>query len=135
MKVLVDTSMWSLALRKKKDWNAEESAFIVKLSELIEESAVEMIGPIRQEVLSGISSPRAFSLLKEKLEAWKDIKIESEDYIRAAEMFNICRKHGIQGSHVDFLICAIAERHQFAIFTLDNDFILYAKHLPIWIYV
>lgn len=131
MKVLVDTSIWSLALRKKKQHNSDEILLIQKLVGLIEESAVEMIGPIRQEVLSGIASPQAFFLLREKLEAWKDIPIESEDYVRAAEMFNICRKKGIQGSHIDFLICSLSEKHHLSIFTLDHDFVAYAKHLPI----
>ena len=134
MSVLVDTPIWSLALRKQKRALGEESSAIQALKELIEESRTKMIGPIRQEILSGISSPTAFSLLKDKLEAWEDIPIVSADYIQAAEMFNLCRRKGVQGSHVDFLICAVAERCNLEIFTLDGDFLHYAKHLAIKLY-
>jgi len=134
MSVLVDTPIWSLALRKTKTKSVSEIEVISKLAELIEQSLTRMIGPIRQEILSGISSPAAFTLLREKLEAWNDIVIDSSDYTRAAEMYNICRKRGIQGSHIDFLICAVAEKHDLSIYTLDKDFLSYAKYLPIQLF-
>jgi len=64
MKVLVDTSVWSLALRRK-----EPSEITSKLSELILSSLIVMIGPIRQELLSGISNEDTFLELKTKLKA------------------------------------------------------------------
>lgn len=130
MNVLVDTSVWSIALRKIKN-NAEDEIVVKRLTELIQEFRAHMIGPIRQELLSGLSNEKTFQQLCRKLEAFDNIKIISEDYVRAAEMYNICRKKGIQGSHIDFLICAIAERNHLSIFTLDNDFKFYAKYLPI----
>jgi transposase len=57
--------------------------------------------------------------------------IVSEDYERAAGMFNDCRKKGIQGSQVDFLICAVSVNHGLEIFTLDKDFRHYGKVLDI----
>lgn len=131
MSILVDTPIWSLAFRKNKTSNVSEIEIVNKLAELIEQSMIRIIGPIRQEILSGISSTAAFALLKEKLEAWDDVVIDSSDYVRAAEMYNICRSKGIQGSHVDFLICAVAEKQGLSIYTLDRDFLLYAKHIPI----
>jgi predicted nucleic acid-binding protein len=49
--------------------------------------------------------------------------IDRSDYERAAHVFNACRRKGIQGSNIDFLICAVAHRHAMPIFTLDRDFI------------
>jgi predicted nucleic acid-binding protein len=90
-----------------------------------------IIGPIRQELLSGISDGKVFSDLKEKMKGFNDFQIETEDYELAAEYSNICRKNGIQGSNTDFLICAVAVRKNFEIFTLDDDFNQYKKYLPI----
>jgi predicted nucleic acid-binding protein len=69
--------------------------------------------------------------LKEKMKGFNDFQIETSDYELAAEYSNLCRKNGIQGSNTDFLICAVAVRNNFEIFTLDDDFDQYKKYLPI----
>ncbi len=130
MNVLIDTSIWSLVLRRNKSLNQNVEIRKV-VEELIEEFRVQMVGPIRQEILSGITNKGQFLKLLEILQSFEDLTLNTSDYERAAEMFNICRKKGIQGSHVDFVICAAAERYQLTIFTLDADFQHYAKHLPI----
>ena len=99
MKVLADTSVWSLALRRK-----EPDKIVKKLTDLIFESMIVMIGPIRQELLSGISERTVFENLKSKLQSFDDLPITTEDYETAADFFNICRSKGVQGSHIDFLI-------------------------------
>jgi len=129
MKVLVDTSIWSLVLRSKKDTQASHH-----LTELIVEGRVEIIGPIRQEILSGIRIPKQFDQLKTYLDAFPDIPLTTEEYIVAAQSFNRCREKGIQGSHIDFLICAAAQNHNLSIYTADKDFLLYASILPILLY-
>ncbi|MDA8424834.1 MAG: hypothetical protein M0Z80_01750 [Treponema sp.] len=80
---------------------------------------------------SGISDTRRFEGLKARLSALEDFKIETRDHETAAAFFTACRKHGIQGSHIDFLICAVAANNGMSIMTLDNDFLLYKKHLQI----
>ena len=126
MKVLVDTSVWSLALRHKKP-----STTTQKLTELILSSLVVIIGPVRQELLSGISNEDTFFELKTKLKAFDDFIITTQDYETAAGFSNICRKRGIQGSHTDFLLCAIAHNNNLLIYTTDKDFKHFAKLLPI----
>jgi len=129
MKVLVDTSVWSLALRRK-----EKSEISDKLAELILSSFVVMIGPVRQELLSGISDNNIFLKLKNTLAAFNDFDITTHDYETAADFNNICRKNGIQGSHIDFLICAVAHNNMLRIFTTDRDFDNFSKYLPIKFY-
>ena len=126
MKMLVDTSVWSHAFRRK-----EQSALIEKLSEAILESLVVMIGPVRQELLSGISDMVVFDRLKSHLRSFDDLTITASDYETAAEYYNTCRKNGVHGSHIDFLICAVAYNNDLMIFTTDKDFQHYAKYLPI----
>ena len=128
MKVLVDTSVWSIALRHSVPvTDADEIQ--EQLSGLIDDVRVAMIGPVRQELLSGVKSKSQFNLLKKRLEPFRDTPLESSDYILAAEFFNRCRSRGVQGSHIDFLICAVSSRRKFPLFTMDKDFLLYKKHL------
>lgn len=128
MKVLVDTSVWSLALRRNR---AVEDPFVHELRELVSELRVQLTGPVRQELLSGIRSQSQFSSLRDHLRAFPDLELTFEDYERAAEFFNICRQKGGQGSNTDFLLCAIAARHHMPILTTDADFKLFEPHIPV----
>ena len=128
MKVLVDTSVWSLALRRGKQSIAAPAQ---ELRQLIQDHRVQMIGPIRQEILSGIRNDSQFNKLRKHLESFPDLPILTNDYVRAAKFFNLCRSKGIQGSNTDFLICAVAIRNKFSIFTTDKDFELFSKHIEI----
>lgn len=132
MKVVVDTSIWSLAFRRKRRGiSKEDQKALEELFELISETRAVLIGPVRQEILSGISNMNQFELLKERLEVFENYPITDEDYEQAADFFNRCRSKGIQGSHIDFLICAMACRNKMAIFTDDGDFKNYAGVLDI----
>lgn len=93
-----------------------------------------MIGPVRQEILSGLRDPRKHELLRTTLRAYDDLRLETEDFERAAFGMNLCQRKGIQGSPTDFLLCAVAIRHDAALFTTDRDFQLYAKHLKFRLY-
>jgi predicted nucleic acid-binding protein len=128
MKVIVDTSIWSLALRRSKD---TENKYVDELEELIKEVRAQLVGPVRQELLSGIKSEKQYKTLKKHLRAFKDLNIEPVDYELAAQYFNTARQKGIQGSNTDFLLCAISTRHRMPIFTADNDFINFQSVLPI----
>ncbi len=130
MKILVDTSIWSLALRKKT-LTSKELLIVKEFRELINELRVAMIGSIRQELLSGISDEDKFERLRDKLTGFEDIHLNQEDYEKAAEISNECRRNGVQGSHIDFLICAVALNRNISIFTTDNDFKNYKKIVSI----
>lgn len=129
MKVLVDTTAWSLALRRRaKDLGSADRRIVDELTRLIDESRAVLVGPIRQEVLSGIPDKKQFERVAELLEPFDDLPLERTTYENAAELFNACRKKGVQGSHVDFLICAAAISNGAAVFSTDKDFQRYAKH-------
>ena len=120
MNVLVDTCIWSEALRRRSQpavtpWSNE-------LRLLIQEGRAALIGAVRQEILSGIREQVQFEQLRDRLGAFPDIDLGREDYERAAELFNLCRRKGIQGANTDFLICAVAQRRDLAILTTDRDF-------------
>jgi predicted nucleic acid-binding protein len=128
VKVLVDTSVWSLAFRRR---TGRVESVVELLRSLIEQGRVAVIGPIRQELLSGIRTAESFERLRDHLRAFHDEPLEIGDFERAAEHFNACRTRGIQGSNTDFLICAVAERRTLPILTTDVDFTRFASVLPI----
>jgi predicted nucleic acid-binding protein len=119
--VLVDTSVWSLALRRKNHTHAE-GPVVRELLDLCREGKAVMMGPIRQELLSGIPLRAQFEGLREDLSAFEDLELDQDHYEKAAALSNDCRRHGVQGSPVDYLICAAAAKANIPVFTLDKDF-------------
>jgi len=132
VKVLVDTSVWSLALRRRPaDLSAPQRRLTEHLADLIKDDRVVMIGPIRQELLSGIRSAEAFERLKRHLREYDDEPLTVEDYESAAETAKTCRVAGLDGSAIDFLICAVTLGRDLRILTTDRDFERYAGTIPL----
>jgi hypothetical protein len=131
VKVLIDTPIWSYAFRSK---NIHFESHVEALKTLIINQQILIIGVIRQEVLSGYSDEKKFELLRQKLSVFENTPILDDDYIQAATFSNLCRQKGIQGSPIDFLICAVSVRLNAKIFTTDKDFDFYQQHLPIKLY-
>ena len=135
MIVLVDTPVWSLALRRKQaDLNAREQGLTRALEELVREGRAQIMGAIRQELLSGIREQEHFHKLRDYLRAFEEPGVEVFDYEEAAQMHNRCRSRGIAGSAIDFLICAVAKRRDWRIFTTDLDFERYGRVLGLRLY-
>jgi len=128
MKIIVDTSVWSLALRRQQQQN---NSIADKLRDFIGDGRVILLGAVRQEILSGIKHEKQFNKLRDSLRAFPDLLLDTEDYELAADYFNICRRNGIQGANTDFLISATANRRDYKIFTTDKDFIGFSQYLPI----
>jgi predicted nucleic acid-binding protein len=128
VKVLVDTSVWSLALRRVKPTSGP---IVRELAELVREGRVVIIGPIRQELLSGVKSNQQYEILRDHLRAFPDLELQTTDFEEGAAAFNRCRSRGIQGSNTDFLMCAVASRRDLAIFTTDGDFTEFRRALPL----
>lgn len=135
MKVLVDTTVWSLALRRRPEHLAKDQAGLRKvLCDLIADDRVMMIGPVRQELLSGVRDSTVYEQLHERLSDFDDELLVTEDFETAAQVHNACRTAGISGSAIDFLICAVALRRDITIFTTDQDFVRYASVVRIRLY-
>jgi predicted nucleic acid-binding protein len=132
VKVLVDTSVWSLALRRKsKALSAAERLIVAELSELVGEGQAAIIGLVRQELLSGVKTAEQYEKLRLHLRSFDDETVDRADYEDAAKFGNQCRAKGIAVFAVDLLICAVAVKRGWAIFTTDPDFATYAKVLPV----
>ena len=135
MNALVDTSVWSLALRRKTEsLSTNERLLVAELSELIREGRARVIGLVRQELLSGIKAAEQYERLRLYLRSFPDEVVDTSDYEEAAKAGNRCRAKGVVVSIVDILLCAVAIKRQWAIFTTDPDFSNYAKVLPLRIH-
>jgi hypothetical protein len=136
-RIVVDTSVWSLAVRRRSagDRTAIERRLVLRWRELVRENLAVMIGPVRQELLAGIAGTARFETLRDHLRGFDDEQLSIDDYETAARFNNVCRSQGVAGSQTDFLICAVAAGHDLPIFTTDPDFTLYARHLPIRLYI
>jgi predicted nucleic acid-binding protein len=134
--VLVDTSVWSLALRRQAgDLSGREKKVVEELRELVAEGRGRIIGVIRQELLSGIKSEAQFEKLRLTLVSFADEMLETSDYEAAARLSNVCRSKGKGTSLVDMLICAVAIQREWVVFTVDGDFAEYAEILPVKLHV
>ena len=132
MNVLIDTTVWSLALRRRPEkLSPTEQDLVVEWENLATSGHAILMGPIRQEILSGIREETAFTSLQVRLSAFRSLEVLPDDYDQAARFFNVCRSRGIAGTSIDMLICAVAFRYEASIFTTDPDFPLYSRQVPI----
>ncbi|MGH7899462.1 MAG: PIN domain-containing protein [Candidatus Binatia bacterium] len=128
--ILVDTPIWSLALRRRRvDLGAAERRHVREWERLVREGLIALVGPVRQELLSGVREEEAWERLQTALRPFVDVPIGTVDYETAARFFNRCRSRGVTGSAIDLLICAVASRTGAPIYTTDSDFRRYAELL------
>ena len=122
MKIIVDTCVWSLWLRRRNQslLSTQDRQTLNELRQAVENRRAAILGPIRQEILSGIRDSAHFAKTASLLDPFLDEPIEPSDYIEAARLFNICRDHGIQCGPVDILICTVAIRNHYGILTCDQ---------------
>ena len=127
MRVLVDTSVWSLALRRKDGGDGKEARVLKKLIEQGED--IFLIGIVLLEIFQGIKRSDQFQALKKYFEPFPLIELSREDYVRAAALKNDLIKKGIQASTIDALIASTAVARGCVLFTADSDFFHIAKHI------
>lgn len=132
MTVLVDTTIWSLALRRpSRRLIPSQRTLVAEWRRLVDEGTAAIVGPVRQELLSGVREEDVFERLRDHLAGFDSIAIGIDDYDEAAGFYNRLRARGVAGSAIDLLLCAVAHRRGIPIFTTDGDFPRYARHLPV----
>lgn len=120
MKYLVDTSVWSLALRRNRE---KKNPIVETLQNILEGGAsIFMIGIIYQEVLQGIRHEDQFKKIRNTLKILPVIDVHQNDHEEAARLFGKCRSKGIQTATIDCLIATAAIHNDCALLTTDRDF-------------
>ena len=118
-KVLIDTNIWSAFLRRN---NPADSIMKKNFFDIVESSRASIIGPIRQEILSGIREIEKFQRLREYLEAFEDEEVTTDDYVEAARIRNLCAANGIAICSIDMTIVAFVKSRNYELYTRDGDF-------------
>src|ERR1700730_17757504 len=126
MMVLVDTSVWSLALRRKQtDLSPAEQDLKTALQELVQDGRAQIVGPVRQELLSGIWAEDSFHKVRDALRAFDEPQLQIQDYEEAARIIKTCCTQRIAVSCIDFTNCSISQLRNWEVCTTDRDFIRY----------
>ena len=129
MTLLVDTSVWSLALRRDA---ASDTSQVRALHAALEGGElVVTTGLILQELLQGFSGPRAREEIIRRFSALPLLAPDRPDHIEAAELRNRCRRAGVQIGTIDALIAQLCIRYRLTLLTTDNDFVRMAPHCPL----
>ena len=129
MNILVDTSIWSLALRRAPGSPSPE---VVLLDRCLERGEVVVTtGLILQELLQGFHGPTQRRRIIKEFSLLPVIMPEVEDHIEAAALRNHCRRRGVQVGTIDDLLARLAISHGLHLFTADKDFQAMAQHCPL----
>jgi predicted nucleic acid-binding protein len=129
MTLLVDTSVWSLALRR--DGDADAPAVAGLRAALADGESVVTTGLVLQELLQGFNGRSARRQIIERFAALPLVVPEREDHVGAAEIRNSCRRAGVQLGTIDALLVQLRVRHDLRLMTTDRDFSSAAKHCPL----
>lgn len=132
MTLLVDTSVWSLALRRDNESFTPQVAALQ--AALTGGESVVTTGLILQELLQGFAGPRAHKELVQRFAALPLIVPDRRDYIDAAGLRNLCQRASVQLGTIDALLTQLCIRHELTMLTTDNDFSLAAEYcaLKVW---
>ncbi len=128
MTLLVDTSVWSLALRRDGTYEAKE---VLALREaLTGADSVVTTGLVLQELLQGFNGPKAKEAIIERFGALPFIQPDRQDHVAAAEVRNACRRGGVQIGTIDALLIQLCGRYEMTLLSSDKDFSNAARHVP-----
>lgn len=129
MTLLVDTSVWSLALRRDAPGDVVE---VVALIRAIERGdALLTTGLILQELLQGFSGPKDRELILDHFAALPLLVPDRDDHVAAADLRNSCRRSGMQVGTIDALLAQLCIRHELTLLSTDRDFAAVAALSPL----
>lgn len=126
IRFIIDTSVWSEALRRKKNTVNSSETIVRRIIE--NDYEIVVAGIILQEILSSIANEKLFKDIKDILKDFQYIDATKNDHIYASELNNKCRSRGIIAGSVDFLIASVAIRNELELVTFDKDFFNISMH-------
>jgi predicted nucleic acid-binding protein len=130
--LLVDTSVWSLALRRDVVGAQPEVLYLEQA--LVGSQTVVTTGLVLQELLQGFSGPKARAQIIDRFSLLQLVQPDRQDHVDAAALRTACRRGGVQIGTIDALLAQLCIRHQLTLLTTDRDFAHAARHcrLRIW---
>lgn len=129
MSLLVDTSVWSLAIRRDRP---PETAEVEHLARTIRTGQpIASTGLILQELLQGAVAAATRTAIVDRFDALTMLVPTTADHVAAAELSNTCRRRGVQLKTIDALIAQLCIAHDLTLLTADADFRHAAQHVPL----
>jgi hypothetical protein len=125
--LFVDTSVWSLALRRDE---ASDQPIVRRLRDALDGGdGVFTTGLVLQELLQGFRGPNARDAIVDRFASLPLLIPDRTDHVEAAELRNACRRSGIQVGTIDVLLAQLCVRHDLVMLSADQDFMLMAPHV------
>lgn len=131
MITIVDTSVWSIALRRAPGPTDIPPATLALRKFVTEGRPIGLPGIVLQELLSGVRSDAEFDRLREVLSPFGVIYAQEEHHLEAARVFNRCRSKGIATTAPDALIVATVVVERGKLLTCDQDYVHMAKAIDL----
>lgn len=128
MTLLVDTSVWSLALRRD---HPDHPTVGFLLGALRRAEPICTTGLVLQEVLQGFRGAKARDAILERFSSLPLLVPHRDDHVAAADLRTTCRRHGVQIGTVDALLARLCLRYDLAMLTTDRDFEHMARYVPL----
>ena len=121
--IVLDTSILSLAFRRRRRETDEEPLPLAALRKLIADDApLAVPGIVLQELLSGVRSGEQFPKTDRRHGRFSPLAGRSNASRPAAQISNACRHHGVACSTIDAPIAAQVIESNGRLFTTDADF-------------
>lgn len=127
--LFVDTSVWSLALRRDRPPDVPEVDALAKA--IADGTPLFLTGIVLQELLQGVRGPKQRTRLVERLAAFPLLVPDRDDHVDAAGLRNLCRRRGVQVGTIDALLAQLCVRHDLTLLSADGDFSHVARHAPL----
>jgi len=132
LSLFVDTSVWSLTLRRDQPPSVPQVGALLRALETGER--IVTTGLVLQELLQGFSGPTAADQIVDRFAAFPLLAPDREDHIAAAALRNLCRKRGVQIGTIDALLAQLCIQHGLHLLTTDRDFDLIARFSPLQLF-
>jgi predicted nucleic acid-binding protein len=129
--ILVDTSVWSLAFRRRGARQTEPAEARLLRRLILEDVPLAVPGIVLQELLSGLREQSQMARLQTKMSGFPPVLATRADHLEAARLLNDCRRAGVACTTIDALVATLAIRRKASLFTADRDFTYIAEHTPL----
>jgi predicted nucleic acid-binding protein len=132
MTLLVDTSVWSLALRRDAPPDLPETRALH--AALTGDDLVVTTGIVLQELVQGAVRESSRRLITERFRAIALVQPDRDDHIAAADIRTRCRANGVQLGTIDALLAALCIRRELTLLSTDLDFAAASRYcdLRVW---
>jgi predicted nucleic acid-binding protein len=132
--IVVDTSVWSLAFRRRARPGGEPKVVSLLRRMIKDDQPLAVPGIVFQELLTGVRDVSQAKKLQRILDGFPLLLANKNHHVEAAKISTACRKGGVAAATVDYLIAAQCTSSNSPLLTTDEDFKRIARHAALKLY-